>query len=72
MSVTELYQSGIMRELLQRGLITPTTFRSLEIFIEVKNLELSGNKRTHAVEKIAHKCKISEISVWRAIRKIES
>lgn len=72
MSVTELYQSGIMRELLDRGLITPSAFRSLEIFIEVKNFELSGDKRTHAVEKTAEKCKISEISVWRAIRKIES
>lgn len=72
MSVTELYQSGIMRELLNRGLITPSTFRALEIFIEVKNLELSGDKRTHAVEKIAQKDRISESSIWRAIRKIES
>lgn len=72
MSVTELYESGVMKELLNRGLITPTTFRSLEIFIEVKNLEMSGDKRTHAVEKTAIKCRLSENSVWRAIRKIES
>lgn len=72
MSVTELYQSGVMKELLNRGLITPTTFRSLELFIEVKNFELSGEKRTHAVEKVSQKCKVSEISIWRAIRKIES
>ena len=72
MSVTELYESGVMKELLNRGLITPTTFRSLEIFIEVKNLEMSGDKRTHAVEKTSIKCRLSENSVWRAIRKIES
>ncbi len=72
MSVTELYQSGIMREMLDRGLITPSTFRSLELFMEVKDLELLGYKRTHAVEEAATKCKASERSIWRAIRKIEA
>lgn len=72
MSVTDMYANGIMKQLLDKGIITPTVYRSLEIFMEVKNLELSGKKRTHAVEEIAQKCRVCEDTVWRAIKKIEA
>lgn len=61
-----------MKDLLKKGMITPTVFRSLEIFMDVKELELSGVKRSHAVENIALKYRLCESSVWRAISRIEA
>ncbi len=72
MSVKELYESGVMRDLLYKGFISPSTYRSWDIFMEVRNLELSGMKRSHAVEEVHRKCRISERQVWNMIKKIES
>ncbi len=72
MSVQDLYANGVMKQLLDKGIITPSTYRSLEIFIEVKNLELGGMKISHAVEEVSKKCRMSERWVGAAMRKIEA
>ena len=77
MSVPELYQNGVLKELLQKGIITPTVYRSIEIFMEVKSLELSGMIKSHAVVEVAMKIKgksqqdSKEKAVWRALKLIE-
>ncbi len=77
MSVEDNYKNGTLKDMLNRGMITPTTFRSVEIFLEVKNKELTGIKRTHAVKIVASslggkaKPQSKIITVWRAIKSIE-
>lgn len=72
MSVTDMYSNGIMKQLLDKGIITPTVYRSLEIVLEVQNLQLSGKKRSHAVEEVARKCRVCDDTVWKALRKIKA
>jgi len=67
MSVKELHDNGTMNFLLQHGLITPSNFRKMEIFIEVKNQEMQGKKHSHAVEDAAKICRVCERTVWRAV-----
>ncbi len=77
MSAEELYQNGGLKDLLKKGWITPTTYRSVEIFLEVKNQELAGKKRTHAVKIVASSLRGKQkpqsklLTVWRAIKCVE-
>lgn len=68
MTIKKLHEDGTMAFLVKRGLITPSAYRRLEIFVEVKSLELQGVKRSHAVEQVCQKCHYSERGVWRAIK----
>ena len=68
MTLKTLHEDGTMAFLVQRGLITPSAFRRLEIFVEVKALEHQGLKRSHAVEQAAEKCKVCERVVWKSLR----
>lgn len=77
MSAEELYKNGGLKDLLKRGWITPTTYRSVEIFLEVKNQEMAGMKRTRAVKIVASslggraKPASKLCTVWRAIKCVE-
>jgi len=71
MSVQEYYHNGIMKDLLNRGLITPTVYRYMDYFIEVKALEMKGVKTSHAVEQVSDKCRVCEDTVWKAMRKMK-
>lgn len=68
MTIKALHENGTMAFLVKRGLITPTAYRRLEIFVEVKALESQGMKRSHAVEEVCRTCHYSERGVWRALR----
>ncbi len=72
MSVLELHENGTMNFLVKQGLITPSAFRRLEIFVEVKNLEHQGVKHSHAIEKVAQKCNVCERTVWRSVREFSN
>jgi len=68
MSIQELHENGTMNFLVKKGLITPSAFRRLEIFVEVKSLEHQGVMRSHAVEQTAKKCKVCDRVVWKSMR----
>lgn len=72
MSLQELHKNGTMTFLLKAGMITPSAMRKLEYFVEVKNLEHQGVKKSHAVEQVAEKCKVCTTTIWRAIRSLQS
>jgi len=70
--IQRLHKNGTMAFLVKKGLITPTAYRRLEIFVEVKNLEHQGVKRSHAVEVVAEKCRYSPRGVWRSLREFST
>lgn len=73
-SAEELYQNGTLRDMLNKRMITPTTYRNVEILIEVKNQEMKGVKRTRAVAIIAStipgkaKIETKKRAVWAALK----
>jgi hypothetical protein len=75
--IPDLYQNGTLKDMLRKRMITPSTMRNVELFLEVKNQELSGVKRTRAVamvaDKIPGKAKdtTKKRQVWRAINCFE-
>jgi len=68
MSIQELHNNGTMSFLVKKGLVTPSAYRKIEIFVEVKNLEHQGILRSHAVEQVAKKCKVCESTVWKSLQ----
>ena len=67
MSVQELHNETV-NFLVQNGLLTPSAFRKIEVFVEVKNLQHQGIKKTHAVEIVSEKCKMCVSDVWEAMK----
>jgi hypothetical protein len=67
MSVQELHKETV-NFLLTNGLLTPSAHRKIEIFVEVKNLQHQGIKKTHAVQIISDKCKMCVSDVWEAMK----
>ena len=68
MSIIELHDNGTMNFLVKCGMISPSAFRKIEIFVEVKALENQGICRSHAVEEVAKKCKVCESTVWKSLQ----
>lgn len=64
----KLHKNGTMAFLVKRGLITPSAYRRLEIFVEVKALENQGLKKTQAIQQASLNCKVCERVVWKAMR----
>lgn len=71
MSVKGLFDDGTMKYLLDRGLVTPTVFNYLDIFIEVKTLQQQGMKKSEAIQEASIRCKVCERTVWTAVKTLE-
>lgn len=72
MSIQELHENGTMNFLVKKGFITPSAYRKIEIFVEVKALEFKGIIRSHAVEQVAKKCRVCESTVWKSLHIVSS
>lgn len=70
--IQKLHKNGTMAFLVKQGLITPSAYRRLEIFVEVKALEREGMKKTQAVQQACLNCKVSEFTVWKSLREFEA
>jgi len=66
--IQQLHEDGTMAFLVKAGLITPSAYRRLEFFVEVKALENQGVNVTRAVQEVSEKCKVCEMTVWRSLK----
>lgn len=66
MSMEEMLNKKItIREGIKMGIISSRVLSDCDIFMRVETIiEKESIPKTHAIEKLAEKCKISERNVW--------
>lgn len=68
--VRDYFEEGIMRDMLNRKLITPTTFRFAEVIATYQYILPTAKNKTQAVKITSESCRVCEMTVWRAIKTI--
>lgn len=68
MSLNELLDKTItIKQGIDMGIITSRVLSDCDIFMRVQSMmEKESLPKTHAIEKVAELCKISEMTVWRS------
>jgi len=63
-----LKDSGVLDYLYQKGFLAPKAFAYLDYFNSYRSYIKQGFEHKDAISLVSERCRVSEITVWRAIK----